>query len=171
MNERFYKYEIIFVGSRGYHVEHKYRQTLLDWLTRTYGSRFVHFDHGSGLRGHRLNRLYASAKIVIGDSCNPGFTQTNYWSDRCPETLGRGGFLIHPFVPGMEQHFTDQEHLVYYHFGDFDQLKRLIDYYLTHDADRERIRLAGHAWVKAHHTYTHRVKAMLAIVAMGKGRA
>lgn len=159
--------DVIFVGSYGYHKQWPYRKQLIDWLKATYGSRFTHFDHGSGLRGHCLNRFYASTKIVIGDSCNPGFIQKAYWSDRCPETLGRGGFLIHPFVPGMEQHFKDRAHFVCYRFGDFAQLKTLIEYYLTNDDDRERIRRAGLDHVKAYHTYTHRVQAMLEIVKKG----
>lgn len=161
--------DVIFVGSYGYHPEWSYRPQLLDWLAATYGSRFTHYDHASGMRGHRLNQLYASAKVVVGDSCCPGFKQRNYWSDRVPETLGRGGFLIHPWVRGIEQQFHHQQHFVEYEYGHLRNLATEIDYYLTHEDDRERIRRVGHEWVKAHHTYTHRMKAMLEIVAAGEG--
>ncbi|MDO8531198.1 MAG: glycosyltransferase [Dehalococcoidia bacterium] len=162
--------DVIFVGSYGYHPEWPYRRELIDWLRTTYWSRFTHYDHASGMRGHRLNQLYASAKVVVGDSCCPGFTQTHYTSDRFFETPGRGGFLIAPHIVGID-HLVDREHVVLYSFGDFGQLKRLVDYCLEHDAHLARLRLAGHEHVKAHHTYTHRVKAMLAIVAQGEGRA
>lgn len=155
--------DVIFVGSYGYHKEWPYRQQLLNWLAATYGSRFTHYDHASHMRGHRLNQLYASAKIVVGDSCCLGFTGRDYWSDRVPETLGRGGVLIHPWIKGLDDDYQDSVHLRLYAYGDFAGLKDRIDE-LLHDADRERIRLAGHAHVKAHHTYTHRVQQMLDII-------
>lgn len=160
--------DIVFVGSYGYHAQWPYRKLLIDWLKSTYGSRFTHYDHSSGMRGHRLNQLYASVKIVIGDSCCPGFTQQKYFSDRVPETLGRGGFLIHPFIAGMDRLLMGREHLIYYDFGNFDQLSEIIDHCLTQNQKRECVRRYGHLCVKAHHTYTNRVRAMLDIVKRGQ---
>jgi len=158
--------DVIFVGSRGYHPEWPYRPQLLDWLAATYGSRFTHYDHASGMRGHRLNQLYASAKVVVGDSCCPGFTQTHYTSDRFFETPGRGGFLIAPRIVGID-HLVDRAHVIFYSFGGFDQLRSLIDHYLINDAERETIRRAGHSHVKQWHTYTRRVEQMINIVFAG----
>jgi hypothetical protein len=161
--------DIIFVGSYGYHPQWPYRQQLIDWLKVTYGSRFTHYDHSSGMRGHRLNQLYASARVVIGDSCCPGFIQRDYWSDRVPETLGRGGYLIHPWISGMEAHFRSDRHFVGYRFGDFVYLQRLIEEALIGPQWRLAVRLAGHEHVKTHHTYTNRLQAMLEIVALSEG--
>lgn len=151
--------DVIFVGSKGYHPEWPYRPKLIDWLRDTYGPRFTHVggDGDTGtIRGAELNRFYASSKVVVGDTLCLNFDYPDYWSDRCPETLGRGGFLIHPAIRGMENYFTGGEHLAYYQFGDFDKLKFLIDYYLDHDAERETIRHAGHEHVKNTATYAHR---------------
>jgi Glycosyl transferases group 1 len=151
--------DVIFVGSRGYHPEWPYRPQLIDWLRTTYGPRFTHVggDGDTGtIRGDELNRLYANSKVVVGDTLCLGFRYPDYWSDRVYETLGRGGMLIHPHVPGMERTFTDGEHLAFYPYGDFAALKALIDHYLDHDAERERIRRAGHDLVRLGHTYTHR---------------
>lgn len=150
--------DVIFVGSRGYHPEHAYRPQLIDWLRQTYGRRFQHWG-GDGLgivRGDKLNQLYSNTKVVVGDSLCINFDYPYYWSDRVYETMGRGGFIIHPYIKGMEEHFNDKEHLVFYEFGNFGQLKELIDYYLTHDAEREAIRKAGHEHVKQNHTYENR---------------
>ena len=155
--------DVVFVGSRGYHPEWPYRRELVDWLGTTYGPRFTHIG-GDGVgvvRGEALNRLYGSSQVVVGDSLCLNFDYPDYWSDRVFETLGRGGFMIHPYIKGMERVFEDREHLVFYDFGDFDQLKKLVDYYLEHDAEREQIRLAGHEHVKANHTYTARWKTIL----------
>ena len=49
-------------------------------------------------------------------------------------------------------------------YGDFDQLKILIDYYLANDAEREQIRVAGHEHVVDHHTYRQRWAAIIKTV-------
>lgn len=158
-----YENDVAFVGSRGYHPEWQYRPQLVDWLQNTYGSRFAHYGNdGKGVvRGEELNKVYWNTKVVVGDSLCLNFDYPYYWSDRVYETLGRGGFIIHPYIKGMEEHFTDKEHLVFYEFGNFTQLKELIDYYLTHDEEREKIRVAGHEHVKKNHTYTNRWQTIL----------
>lgn len=163
--------DIIFVGSRGYHPEWPYRPQLIDWLKETYGDRFYHYG-GDGLgtiRGEALNRLYANSKVVVGDTLCLGFKYPHYWSDRLYETLGRGGFLIMPYVTGMGQFFTGEKHLDYYQFGNFEELKRKIDHYLENDEQREAIRRCGHNLVKEHHTYKQRWDHILQTI-FDKGR-
>lgn len=150
--------DLIFVGSYNYHSEWPYRKQLIDWLHLMYKTRFKHYG-GDGLgvkRGAELNQLYAESKIAIGDTLCIGFDYPYYWSDRVYETLGRGGFIIHPYVKGMEEHFEDKKHLVFYEYGNFKQLEELIEYYLEHPEEREYIRKAGHEHVKANHTYKNR---------------
>lgn len=163
-----YQYDVIFVGSDGldYHFEYPYRRQLVEWLQATYGSRFMRFgNRAEVVRNEDLNNLYASAKVVVGDSLCQNFTHTYYWSDRVYETLGRGGFLIHPYIKGLEDEFADDVHLRYYRYGDFNQLKELIDRYVNDYAERERIRLAGHLKVKNECTYTERLSQMLLTLA------
>jgi hypothetical protein len=158
--------DVCFVGSYDYHPEWPYRRRLVDFLAQTYGRRFTkHGSPESHVRGADLNRLYAGARVVVGDSLCLGFDHPRYWSDRIYETLGRGGFLIHPYIVGIEEELRDREHVVYYPFGDFATLRRLIDYYLEHDDEREAIRRAGHAQVKAHCTYVHRMRQLLGVLA------
>jgi hypothetical protein len=159
-------FDVAFVGSKRYHSEWPYRPQLINWLHHTYRARFRHYGNGGlrTVRGAELNQVYADARVVVGDSLCLNYTYPDYWSDRVYETLGRGGFLIHPRIPGMEQQFTDREHLVFYDFGDFDQLQKLIGYYLEHDDEREQIRQAGHEYVKAHHTYRDRWQTILEVL-------
>lgn len=151
--------DVVFVGSvEGYHREWPYRQKLYTFLSRKYKNRFGKFGHPEMLvRGQDLNDLYASAKVVVGDSLCPGFQKPYYWSDRVYETTGRGGFLIHPYIKGLEDEFTDREDIVFYDFNDFNQLKRLIDYYLEHDEEREAIRDSGMRKTSERYTYTERL--------------
>jgi hypothetical protein len=160
-------HDLIFVGSnKGYHPEHPYREQLISWLQRNYKHRFELYGpppRGT-VRGADLNRLYASTKIVIGDSLVKNFTHTYYWSDRVYETMGRGGFIIHPYIKGMEEEFTDGKNIVFYHFGNFKELADKISYYYSHDQGREEIRRAGHEFVKKNCTYTNRLTQMFKVL-------
>lgn len=170
------KHDLIFVGGGARpgqegtygHPEWNYRNELIAWLEDNYPEKFEKFGHPQiTIRNEELNQLYADTKVVVGDSVCIGFNHQHYWSDRVYETLGRGGFLIHPYIKGLEEEFTDGEHLVFYEFGNFDQLKEKIDYYLAHDDEREKIRKAGHELVKTKCTYHNRMKQMLDIVSKG----
>jgi hypothetical protein len=157
------KHDVIFVGSRKYHDEWTYRPKLIDWLDRSYGNRFEQYGSGGvkSVRGMHLNKLYWSTKVVVGDTLCIDFKYPDYWSDRIYETLGRGGFLIHPYIKGLENEFKDKEHVVFYEYNNFEQLKELIDYYIKNDDEREKIRLAGHKLVKENYTYKHRWQQIL----------
>lgn len=160
--------DVVFVGSYGYHRSYPMRPRLIDWLKQTYGSRFSHVggDSGTGpIRGDDLNRLYASSKVCVGDSyiVDPNYPG-KYWSDRVPETCGRAGFALVPRVFGLDESFTDGEHLATYEHGDFDDLRLKIDYYLVADDEREKIRRAGHEHAKANHSYVRRWETILETV-------
>ncbi|MGA1047807.1 MAG: glycosyltransferase, partial [Minisyncoccia bacterium] len=130
---------------------------------KTYAGRFEHYGSGGykNIRGIDLNKLYWNTKIAIGDTLCIDFKYPDYWSDRVYETMGRGGFIIHPYVSGMEREFEDKKHLVFYEYGNFEQMKQLIDYYLEHDEEREAIRIAGHELVKQKYTYKNRWEHIL----------
>lgn len=164
-------FDVVFVGSySSYHVEWPYRRQLVDWLRGRYGRRFALFGDARAIRNEALNDLYASAKVVVGDSLCPGFQHPNYWSDRVYETVGRGGFLVHPFVRGLEREFADGEHLAFYTYRDFEQLGSVIDRYLADDRARQHVRRQGQAYVRENCTYTQRLQEALAVVAAGEGR-
>lgn len=156
---------VVFVGSKGYHPEWPYRPLLIDMLQEMYGDKFGHYSGEEGTkglkRGLHLNQLYADAKVVVGDSLCKGFNYPYYWSDRVYETTGRGGFLIMPYIKGLEDEFEIGKEIVTYTFGDFKDLKDIIDYYLEHDDERETIRKAGFERTKNNYTYRHRWERIL----------
>lgn len=147
--------DVIFVGGDAFGT----RKALLEGLETRYASRFERYGvPGYYVRGLPLNELYASTKVVVGDSQPWPY----YWSNRIYETLGRGGFLIHPKVEGLDKEFTFDKHLVVYE--SLDELWEKIEYYLHHDKEREEIRLAGHLHVKQNYTYKHRCQELLDII-------
>ena len=158
-NKDEFEYDVIFVGSKRYHHEHKYRAELVDFLRRIYGKRFLHVggDGDTGtVRGNDLNRIYAKSKVAVGDSLNINFNYPYYTSDRLFESTGRGGFTIYPRIKGLEEYFIDGEEIVFYEHGNLEDLKSKIDQYLDDNSTRELIRLNGHERTKQEHTYIHR---------------
>ncbi len=168
------RWDVAFVGSapgpdgRGtYHPEWAHRAEMVEHLRDWYGERFVHVGNGGdmannldrpNLRGDDLNRFYASVAITVGDSCLVS-EDGSYWSDRVPETWGRGGFLIHPYVRKLSEMFLDE--LPGWHLGDWALLHSAIDRALSLPDAREKTRWRIAAEVRARHTYTNRVQTIL----------
>lgn len=166
-------HDVIFVGSVDtYHDEYPQRAELVDVLRRRYGRRFRRYGPGGQVvRGRRLNDLYRSAKVVVGDSCfandpDRRHRSVRYWSDRVPETIGRGGVLVHPTVPGLAGQYRPGDHVWLHDPGDWDQLCDLIDLLVDDPGLRERTREQGRAHVLAHHTWTHRAAVVLHTVGL-----
>lgn len=61
---------------------------------------------------------------------------------RVTDVLGAGGFIITNFQPEMSLYFANGDNIVW--FESPEQLLDLIDYYLTHDTEREAIRTRGY---------------------------
>lgn len=158
-----YPHDIVFTGSKGYHPEYPFRPKLIDWLKQTYGDNFAHYGNDGirVLREHELNVMLASSKIVVGDSCFGG--RPNYVSDRYYETRGRGGFLLHPLVTGVDTNGVD-----HYRHQNLRSLKEKIDYWLEHNDGREGLRKIGFEWVRKNETYTNRAEEILNVIFGGK---
>jgi hypothetical protein len=155
--------DIAFVGSwESYHVEWTHRMQLVKWLRRNYGDRcrFWPPKGQPSVRGGQLRDIYASTKVNVGDSCLAG-NVSHYWSDRIPETLGRGGVLVHPYVEGMEPLFNCERDLVCWDLGDFDELRDRIDTLLDDEAERLFRSEEGRRRVLTQHTYEVRMSQLL----------
>lgn len=164
------KYDVVFVGSKGYHKEWKYRPELIEWLKDTYKDRFFHFG-GDGLgvvRGHELNKVYAQSKVVIGDTLCPNFIYPYYFSDRLFESVGRGAFTIFPYIKGIEEMYNNDE-LITYTYNDLEELRSKIDYYLHNETERAKIQKRGFERTKKDHTYIKRWIEILKIIKENEG--
>lgn len=165
-DRRRFPHPVVFVGSHPYpHPAWRpYRDRLIHTLQKRYRRNFAVWpQHRRPIRGADLASLYASAAVVVGDSCLAGQVQ-GYWSDRIPESLGRGALLIHPEVPGLEGWYRDGQDLATYPVGDFDQLCGTVDKYLADPAGATVVAQRGQATVAGRDTYRHRMQAVLATV-------
>ncbi len=163
------QYLVGFAGSDGYHPEWQHRPQLVNWLRRTYKDRFLHIGGSSTPRitGLALNRVLASVPVWVGDSCGtrPDF---RYFSDRWPESWGRGGFLIHPRINWLRETYGPCPGDGWV-AGDWLALQAAVGYWLDHRLEREatRVRIAAH--VRAYDTYVQRVQTMLATIGLTEG--
>ncbi len=144
---------VVFVGTHNPY--NPYRMKLIE-AVKGYVSNFKWYGSGDEeeVRGTDLNELYANTKIVIGDSVY----SPHYWSNRVVETLGRGGFLIHPDVPGLKEAYP---YLITYDRDNFQQLKDLLRHYLIYTKEREELRVKNFQWVKDNYTIEKQCEKLL----------
>ncbi len=181
-NPRRWPWDVVFVGCHPYpHPEwQKYRTDLLSAFRAAFGRRFAILPRerrGTPIRGRDLQELYATVPVVLGDSCLAGESH-RYWSDRVPETLGRGGLLIHPRVDGMTswyygemdtaedaggEEYTVHPDFLSYELGRFGEAVELAKWALAEPTTAGAIRAVGRFTVLARDTYAHRMGTVLAV--------
>jgi spore maturation protein CgeB len=67
----------------------------------------------------------------------------------------QGGFQLTDYVASIEDYFNIGKELICY--SDIDEAKELINYYLKHGEERERIKIAGIKKARKNHTFNHRI--------------
>lgn len=82
------------------------------------------------------------------------------WRDqikgRTFEVPACGGFLLSGYADNIYDYFRPDKEMVF--FGCASELREKINFYLTHDIEREKIRIAGFQRVVREHTYEARFK-------------
>jgi len=151
--------DIIFIGTvnDGFY---NYRKPLINFLTEKYGDKFLHLgsNNSDEVRDKQLNDVIKSSKIVVGDSIYVPY----YWSNRIYETMGRGGFFLHPYVEGI-----DKEYEVGYHFDiykNLDDLGTKIDSYLKDKKLRNKMAREGMKHTLKNHTLLNRSAQVMNII-------
>lgn len=161
-----YACDVAFVGSNGhgYHEDvWSYRRELVDNLRAMCERNGWSFKNPGGdlpriSRGEDMNDFYASAKVTVGDSLCLKKEASHYWSDRVPEAIGRGGFLIMPQIDDLHNHFP---YIQRYPWGDFKELEETINIYLKSDELRAGAVGAGQELVAQNDTYVNRAETIL----------
>ena len=155
--------DILFVGTCGKN-HGEPRREMLHFLQDTYKDRFVWIGKSGPeeMRGENLSKIIQSSKIVIGTCVLSDF----YWSNRVYETMGRGGFLLHPMIPGLNEEIQDGKHFCSFEYGNMEDLKNKIDFYLSpeNEENREKIRINGFEYVKKNHSLINRAKQVMEIL-------
>lgn len=149
-------YDLCFIGS----VDKRRRSWLEHLMEKGYNCKFVIHKPRmlNEIRGYKMAEAYAQSKIAFNiqreQFLNPGPFIT---SNRCYNAMGSGCFFINHYVNQLHLMWEEEKHCVTYD----DTLKDLckkIDYYLTHEDQRERIAQCGQADVLQFHTLEQRIK-------------
>lgn len=117
---------------------------------------------GSAAYGVDFARVCASARIVL-DIQPALWAQANYdpyySSNRMVKVMAVGGFCLSQGGPALQRLFRDGEHCAWYQHD--DEALAQIDKYMSDDALRERVRIAGRDFVHQHHMMENRVHNLL----------
>lgn len=101
---------------------------------------------------------YSSAKITLG--VHSIVNSRTMQSMRTFEVLGCGGFFLTQRTLAVKTMFEDHKHLVA--SSGYGETVALMNYYLSHDAAREKIALAGQKFVYENHSYEKRAAQIIA---------
>jgi len=115
------------------------------------------------IMNHGIVDYYTEMPVIFSQSrINLNITRRGIQSGiplRAIYIMGSGGFLLSNFQADFLDYFVPGEDFVYY--DSKKDLLRKVDYYLSHEAERQAIAKNGHDKVAAAHTYRHRVREML----------
>lgn len=160
-----FPHEVVFVGSHPYpHAEWRpKRSAVIDACRQAFGDRFAVWPQGEPIRNRDLQALYATAKVAVGDSCLAGDPPPRrYWSDRTPETLGRGCAFVHPDV--YEGYYRAGVDFDPYAAGDGEAAVAAVAALLDDDERRGVIAKIGRETVLGRDTYEHRMAEVLRVL-------
>lgn len=105
-----------------------------------------------------VSKIYSSAKIVL-------IIQWDYTGHICYKTYEAFGFRcmqIAPYTPLQEKYFKHKQHIIYSHSP--KETIQYVDYYLTHDEERELIAARGQEEVYKNHSCNVRARQALEIL-------
>lgn len=135
-----------------------------EWLNDNNYLQIIPRHYGGYLPNNYLPQLCSSAKIILGlHSVDNSLTMM---SMRTFEVLGCGGFYLTQWTPAIEHYFKNHYHLVWSKSA--VETRELVDYYLAHPQEREKIARQGQEEVYAHHTYHHRAQDMIEVLRQDK---
>jgi len=114
---------------------------------------------GRRVEGREFAAVCSSSAISLGILPAVMKHATNAASNRMWMTVLAGGFYLGHGTPGVDRMLLDAVHCAWY--TDFDSCVTQVERYLARPAERERVRSAGEAFVRAHHTFDQRIHNLL----------
>lgn len=129
-----------------------------------YGKNWHHLSRFSNIHIHhfvdldRFADICSSAKITLGINAANNVKLYASWR-RIFNSMACGAFHLTRYVPGLEEIFENNKHLAWFH--SIPEAIDLINYYLIHNQERERIASAGREEVFAHHTWDARIAELI----------
>ncbi|MBU1006793.1 MAG: glycosyltransferase [Candidatus Omnitrophica bacterium] len=145
-------YDVGFSGALSAESLHDTRRELIEAMRSKYSVKV-----NNNVRNN-IAEFYGRSRTVFGVS---DFDYELYTSNRFFIALGCGACYIAKRFKGIELLAENKKHILY--FDTKEEMFDLLDYYLSHDAERENIRSAAEKLALEKHTYAHRIKNILDI--------
>lgn len=132
---------------------HKTRKALIQALEKRYTLK------RSNTSRNNIAEFYAQTKTAFGAS---DFDYALYTSNRFYVALGCGACYVTKKFKGIELLAENRKHLLW--FETKQELFDILDYYLSHDSEREKIRQNAARLALEKHTYGHRLRNIMGIM-------
>lgn len=163
-------YDILFVGRPGYERISAKWAIELGFDVALFGQGWQdkapkEFFKGGYIDNGELHKYYASAKIVLNDT-RADMKKAGFISNRVFDVTASGGFLISDYMKEIEDFYGDSVPM----FKNKEELKELLDYYLTHPEEREKKAKAAQKITLANFTNTVVAKKILVAAQAAKGQ-
>lgn len=146
-------YDVGFSGAISGEPLHRSRKELINAMSVRYGVKIK-----NNVRNN-IAEFYSQSKTVFGVS---DFDYELYTSNRFFVALGCGACYVAKKFKGMELLAENKKHLVW--FETKDELFDILDYYLRHDSEREKIRAAASRLALEKHTDESRIRNVMDIM-------
>jgi hypothetical protein len=144
-----YEYDLLYIGRR----DKGEREKLIDFLENNFKNIRVGIfgtDKESLVFGTEYLNLISKSKMAI--NFNRDNSLGKYSSDRIIHLAANGTTVLSAKIPDFEEVFKEEEVL---YFEDFNQLKVLVDKYLTNRI--KRIEFAKKSYLKSHKYYNNQM--------------
>ena len=173
MRNRIYKYPLSFVGSHSLEREILFC-ALIDYNSKIWGYRWknkvkgllknkisdkIYHAHKSVKDTNTTCRIFNQTKINMNHHLNHSRQGLNLRTFEIPATYS---FQLVDYFSELPNLFEVGKEIVCYH--NIEEARQLIDYYLEHPRERERIAYAGYQRVLKDHTFEHRIKKILEVI-------
>lgn len=148
-----YVYSNYFIARRVTEIE---RKRLIDYVSNICDFKLFTHSHNPVDYYNDMPKVFASSKINLNitlKSIKSGIPL------RAFDIMSANGFLLTNFQLDFMDFFVPGEDFVYY--DNLDDAVKKVQYYLTHDSEREQIATNGFMKIKEYHTFEHRVKEIL----------
>jgi spore maturation protein CgeB len=80
------------------------------------------------------------------------------------QAVGAGAMVLNEYTPELEDLFDIGKEMVAFEFGNLEELRDKLSWYLSHDTERRRIARAGYERGRKQHTFTARIQQILDFV-------
>lgn len=146
-------YDIGFTGALSKDKLHDTRRKVISELSGRYNVAVR-----NNTRNH-VSEFYSQSKIVFGAS---DFKYELYTSNRIFVAMSCARAYLTNKFPGIERLFENKKHLLW--FENYSEVMDIVDYYLKHDHERNKIAENAAEITHARHTYKERLKNIFDIV-------